>query len=124
MAAENTQIPMNRAAEDEAARDIVEVNPHPREIARYKEKLRKFKASLSVTVVALVAGLGGIVGGIFLYHQYFPLIFAGALEFLVGIYGMYGHLKDFGLSVPQINDFSNEEHQMPPLGHDRIDEIR
>ncbi|BAS91486.1 Os04g0664200 [Oryza sativa Japonica Group] len=109
-------------AEDETAREIVDAEVR-RQVARYKHKLREFKLTVIGTAVFLVFWVVLLLIGTLDHHMSVSwrrfFVTCGVFECLFWLYLVVGHLREYGLSIPKISDFSNEEHQLPPVGHDR-----
>nr|XP_025880763.1 uncharacterized protein LOC107277992 [Oryza sativa Japonica Group] len=110
-------------AEDETAREIVDAEVR-RQVARYKHKLREFKLTVIGTAVFLVFWVVLLLIGTLDHHMSVSwrrfFVTCGVFECLFWLYLVVGHLREYGLSIPKISDFSNEEHQLPPVGHDQL----
>nr|AEV40928.1 hypothetical protein [Oryza punctata] len=108
-------------AEDETAREI-EGMEERRQVARYKHKLGEFKLSVIGTLLFLVFWVSLLLVGTLDHHMSVSwrrlFVNCGLFECLLWLYLAVGHLREYGLSVPKISDFSNEEHRLPPVGHD------
>nr|AEV40926.1 hypothetical protein [Oryza punctata] len=93
-----------------------------RQVARYKHKLGEFKLSVIGTLLFLVFWVGLLLVGTLDHHMSVSwrrlFVNCGVYVSVPWLYFAVGHLREYGLSVPKISDFSNEENQLPPLGHD------
>nr|AEV40927.1 hypothetical protein [Oryza punctata] len=108
-------------AEDETAREIVEEEER-RQVARYKPTLWEFKLSVIAIVLLLAFWVSLLLVGTLDHHMSVSwrqsYVSCGMLECFIWLCLVICHLRFYGLSIPKMSDFSNQEHQLPPVGHD------
>ncbi|BAS91485.1 Os04g0664000 [Oryza sativa Japonica Group] len=110
----------NRAVSEDTGNEDTAAAEERRQVARYKQTLWEFKLSAIVIVLVLAFWVALLLVGTLDHHMSESwrqtYVSSGMVASGPWLFMVICHLRDYGLSVPKMSDFSNQEHQLPPRG--------